>query len=98
MQTTHRRVSHRRAIWIRPDANPRHHAAVLVFKNMTMIHEIARDREWDVNGHRMVRASAFTPIVDAGADTIGMSERHAVHQHALAKYLVRHAGLSEFSG
>lgn len=69
-----------------------------MFENMAMINEIARDREWDVNGHRIGRAGALAPIRDAGADAIGMREWHTVHQHALAEYLVRHAGLSEFSG
>ena len=43
MQTTHLL-----AILIWPDADSRHHAAVLMFENITMVYKITGDGEWDV--------------------------------------------------
>ena len=80
------------------DANPRHHAAVLMFEDMAVIDEIAGDREGNIHSDRMRRAGAFAPIIDTGTDAVGMSERNAVQQHTLAGYLVWQAGLVEFSG
>ena len=74
MQTTYRL-----AILIWPDADSRHHAAVLMFENITMVYKITGDGEWDVHGDRISGASTFPPVVNARAGAIGVGEGYAIH-------------------
>ena len=62
-------------------------AAILMLENVTVIDEVAGDRERDLDRGGVRRADAVAPIVDGVAGAVGVLQRHVVEEHAFGEDL-----------
>ena len=71
----------RSAVW--HDADFRHHASVLVFKNVTVVDEVADLLEWDFNNHSARFAGPGAPGVygPIASSSIAFEIRAVRHRH-----------------